>query len=208
MQHREVQKMRLKLYFAHGANCSDRVRWALAYKSVPFEGIDIDTIPGDATFRSISPFGRVPVLVTDRDVLTESMAIVEYIEDIHPEPSLMSEQPQERARIREICEVVNSSIHPVQNSSALRSIRPDWTKETMRPFRSHWIASNLEKLRPKLWCSSSYAVGNRFTLADIFVAVIYRKAVELSDRDPEAGPYRSHWEFLMSQPAIAASCPD
>jgi len=200
--------MHLRLYFAHGANCSDRVRWVLAYKGVPFEGIDVDANPDDAAFHSVSPFGRVPVLIAGRDTLTESMAIVEYLEEVYPEPSLMSRHPLERARIREVCEAVNSSIHPVQNSSVLRTIRPDWTKEEMRPFRSHWIVSNLEKLRPMLWRSSSYAIGNHFTLADIFVAVIYRKGAALSGQAREAQPYRSHWEFLMSQPSIAASCPE
>ena len=199
--------MHLKLYFARGANCSDRVRWALMYKGVSFESIDVDAIADEATFRSVNPFGRVPVLIVDQVPLTESMAIVEYLEEVHPEPSLMSPHALERARIRELCEAVNSSIHPIQNSSALRAIRPDWTKEDMRPFRSHWIESNLDKLRPLLWRSSRYAVGDHFTLADIFIAVMYRKGVALGGGSSEAQAFRTHWEFLMSQPAIAASCP-
>lgn len=200
--------MHLKLYFACGANCSDRVRWTLTYKGVPFEGIDVNATAGDETFLSVSPFGRVPVLVVDQRPLTESMAIVEYLEELHPEPSLMSLNALERARIREVCEAVNSSIHPLQNSSVLRAIRPDWTKDEVRLFRSRWIESNLEKLRPLLWRSSPYAVGNHFTLADIFIAVMYRKGVALGGRVSEARPFRSHWEYLMSQSAIAASCPE
>jgi maleylacetoacetate isomerase len=199
--------MHLRLYYAPGANCSDRVRWALAYKGIPFEGVDIDTLPEDEEFRSVSPFGRVPVLIADQVPLTESMAIVEYLEEVCPEPSLLAKQALERAQVREICEAVNSSIHPVQNSGVLRTLRPDWNKEDMSPFRSTWIASNLEKLRPKLWRSSPYAVGARFTLADIFVAAIYRKAMVLGGT-PGLHAFQSHWEFLMSHPAIAASFPE
>lgn len=199
--------MRLKLYFAPGANCSDRVRWVLAYKGISYEAIDVDAI-SDTTFLSVSPFGRVPVLLANKAPLTESMAIVEYLETLYPEPSLISQHALERARIREVCEAVNSSIHPVQNSRVLQTIRPDWTREEVQLFRSDWIASNLEKLRPLLWRSSPYAIGSYFTLADIFIAVMYRKGIELGGRVSGAPSFRSHWDFLMSQPAIAASCPE
>lgn len=199
--------MRLKLYFASGANCSDRVRWVLGYKGISYEAIDVDAID-DATFLSIDPFGRVPLLLVDDAPLTESMAIVEYLETLYPKPSLMSQHAFEQARIREVCEAVNSSIHPVQNSRVVQTIRPDWTKEEVRLFRSDWIASNLEKLKPLLWRSSAYAIGDHFTLADIFIAVIYRKGVELAGGIFEVPSFRSHWDFLMSQPSIAASCPE
>src|SRR5690606_7498947 len=133
-------------------------------------GIDVHSLTDDTTFRSVSPFGRVPVLMTADTPLTESIAIVEYLEEVIPEPPLMPQDPRGRARVREICEGINSSVHPMQNSSALRAIRPDWTKEETRLFRSRWIASNLEKLKPLLWRSSSYAAENQFTLADIFIA--------------------------------------
>jgi maleylacetoacetate isomerase len=200
--------MNLLLYFANGANCSDRVRWVLAYKGVAFEGIDVDATNDHAQFIAVSPFGRVPVLVTGQAALTESMAIAEFLEEAQPEPPLMPRNALERARVREVCEAVNSSIHPVQNSSVLRAIRPEWNQNETRSFRSHWIASNLEKLRPLLWLSSPYVVGTQFTLADIFVAVMHRKSIALGAQASEAQPYNEHWTFLMSQPAIAASYPE
>ncbi len=199
--------MKLMLYYANGANCSDRVRWALAFKNVPFQSIDIDATDNTAAFKAISPFGRVPVLVVDQQSLTESMAIAEYLEEIQPDPSLMPKHPFERAQVREICEGINSSIHPVQNSSVLRAIQPSWSREAVRQFRSNWIDTNLEKLRPLLWRSSSFAVGSQFTIADIFVAVMHCKGLSLGANVTESSPYEAHWEYLMSQPAIAASCP-
>jgi maleylacetoacetate isomerase len=199
--------MNFTLYFANGANCSDRVRWVLAYKGLVFEGIDVDATAGHPQFKAISPFGRVPVLVTGQATLTESMAIVEFLEELHPEPPLMPRNALERAQVREVCEAVNSSIHPVQNSSVLRTIRPEWNKDETRDFRWRWIATNLEKLRPLLWISSSYAVGDRFTLADIFIAVMHRKGIDLGAQVDEAQPFCKHWAFLMSRPAIAASYP-
>lgn len=199
--------MNFTLYYANGANCSDRVRWVLAYKSIAFEGIDIEATADHSLFKSVSPFGRVPVLVAEQATLSESMAIVEFLEDIRPEPPLMPRIALERARVREVCEAVNSSIHPVQNSSVLCTIRPEWSTDETRSFRSQWIANNLAKLHPLLWLSSSYAVGNRFTMADIFIAVMHRKGIDLGGQAGEAQPFRKHWAFLMSQPAIAASYP-
>jgi maleylacetoacetate isomerase len=199
--------MNFTLYFANGANCSDRVRWVLAYKSIAFKGVDVDATADHPQFKATSPFGRIPVLVTGQETLTESMAIVEFLEDIRPEPPLLPRDALERARVREICEAVNSSIHPVQNSSVLRAIRPEWNRDETRSFRSHWISTNLEKLRPLLWLSGPYAVGNRFTLADIFIAFMHRKGVELGAPVDEGRPFCEHWAFLMSQPEIAASYP-
>jgi maleylacetoacetate isomerase len=197
--------MPLKLYFAHGANCSDRVRWVLAYKRIAFEAVDVEATGGSQGLSKVSPFGRVPVLETEHGAITESMAIAEFLEESYPEFPLLPADPLDRARVREVCEVVNASIHPVQNSSALLAVRPDWTKEEMRPFRSHWIISNLEAIQSLLWRASPFAVGSGVTLADIFVAVMYRKGVSLGGKELDA--YRAHWEHLMSQPRVAASVP-
>ena len=113
--------------------------------------------------------------------------------------------PWRRAKVREVCEAINSSIHPVQNSSVVARLRPDWDKAAMRPFRRTWIAENLQALAPKLWLESAYAVGDRFTLADILLAVMARKAQTLGGEPLPA--FERHWQHLMAQPAVAGSCP-
>lgn len=197
--------MRLTLFYAAGANCNERVRWALDYKRVSYELIDLDR-PFDAVrFAAASPFGRSPVMEVDGRPLSESMAMLELIEELHPEPPLTCADPWLRARVREVCEAINSSIHPVQNSSVVGRLRPDWDKAAMRPFRREWIAENLNALAPKLWRESGYAVGERFSLADILVAVMARKARALGGDALPA--FEHHWQHLMAQPAVASSCP-
>lgn len=109
--------------------------------------------------------------------------------------------------MREICEAVNSSIHPVQNSGVIRHFRPEWSKNDMRPVRAGWIATNLEKLAPLLWRESRFAVGDRFTLADILVAVIFDKGRALGIAAGRLAHFERHWVHLMSDAAIRASCP-
>jgi glutathione S-transferase len=199
--------MEIKFYYASGSNCCERVRWALDYKRVQYELIDLDGPFDKRHFAAISPFGRMPVMELDGVPLTESMAMVEFIEEYAPGVPLTYAEPLARAQVREVCEAVNSSIHPVQNSGVVRHFRPDLNKDQMKPIRADWIASNLAKLEPRLWLASPFAVGDRFTLADIFLAVIYRKGVALGMAPSACPQYEAHWSFLLSQPAIRDSSP-
>jgi maleylacetoacetate isomerase len=201
------QLMTLRLFYVVGANSCERVRWALDYKRLPYVLVDPGDVLEAARFLAMSPFGRVPVLEIDGVPLTESMAIVELLEELSPLPPLNYEDPFARARVREICEAVNASIHPVQTSSAIHYLRPEWSRDEMRPRRAEWIATHLSKLEPRLWLESSYATGPAFTLADIFVAAIFQKGVSLGVAPSALPRFASHWSFLMSTPAIADSCP-
>lgn len=200
--------MTLTLYTAEGANCCERVRWALAYKGLAHELVDIEQPQHAARWAAVqaaNPFGRVPLLEWGGQWLSESMAMLELIEELAPAPPLTYTDPWLRARVREACEAVNASIHPVQNSSVVRRLRPDWDKAAMRPFRAEWVGDNLCALAPKLWRESAFAVGEHFTLADILVAVMAHKGARLG-MDP-LPPYQRHWQHLMAQPAVAAACP-
>ena len=199
--------MHIKFYYAAGTNCCERVRWALDYKRVPYEMVDLDQPHDEVNFAAISPFARVPVMELNGIPLTESMAMVELLEEIVPSPPLNYSDCLSRARVREVCEAVNSSIHPVQNSSVVQFFRPEWSKNEMRPVRANWIANNLAKLQARLWLDSGFAVGTAFTFADIFVAAIFRKGVSLGIERMALPEFNKHWSFLMSQPSVRASCP-
>jgi glutathione S-transferase len=199
--------MHIKFYYAAGANCCERVRWALDYKGIAYELVTLDADTPASALAAISPFGRVPVMELDGAPLTESMAMVELLEELSPPNPLNYATPFARAQVREICEAVNASIHPVQNSSVVNYFHPSWDKAQMRATRARWISTNLSKLAPRLWRSSGFAVGVQFTLADIFVAAIYRKGVALGMSAATDPGYEAHWQFLMAHPAIRQSCP-
>lgn len=199
--------MQINFYAANGANCCERVRWALDYKRVAYHLVDVDAMHDAAHFAAISPFARVPVMELDGMPLTESMAMLELLEEFAPLPPLNYPDIIARARVREVCEAVNASIHPVQNSSVVRHFRPDLSKSEMKPLRADWIESNLDKLAPRLWRESGFAIGTAFTMADIFVAAIFRKGIDLGIGDAALPRFHQHWRFLMAHPEVRASCP-
>lgn len=198
--------MDIKFYYSSGSNCCERVRWALDYKHVQYELVDLDGGFDESHFAAISPFGRVPMMEVDGVPLSESMAMVELLEEYAPQPPLTYPDVIRRAQVREVCEAVNSSIHPIQNSSVIRHFLPQLGKEQIRPIRADWIRTNLEKLQPRLWRTSQFGVGDQFTLADIFLAAIYRKGWELG-MGSGLPAFEAHWAYLLSQPRIRDSCP-
>ena len=199
--------MPLRLYSATGANCCERVQWPMDFKGVQYEVVDIEHASDVSQFNAESPFARVPLLIVDGQPLSESMAIAKFIEELVPWPQMLGTSAFGRARVREVCEAVNSSIHPIQSSSVVRYFHPEWTKEQMRPIRAEWIVRGLTKLEPRLWTSSPYAVGHHLSLADIFVGVMYQKARSLGINEHLLPTFLDHWKYLMKQELVHASCP-
>ncbi|MFZ6778236.1 glutathione S-transferase family protein [Undibacterium sp. Ji83W] len=199
--------MKIRFYHAPDANCCERLLWILDYKKVDYERIDVGLGDVGEQVRLLSPFARVPMMEVDGIALSESMAMAEFIEEVAPNPPLQYTEAFARAQVREICEAVNSSIHPQQNGSTVRFFHPDWSREQMRPVRAKWLSLNLEKLQGRLWRSSQFAVGTQFTMADIFVSIIYRKALDLGVSSSDLPEYDQYWQFLMSNEALRSSCP-
>ncbi|MFZ6658392.1 glutathione S-transferase family protein [Undibacterium sp. TJN19] len=199
--------MDIRFYHAPDANCCERLLWILDYKSVVYERIDVGLGDVGPLVRLHSPFARVPLMEVNGIPLSESMAMAEFIEEIAPNPPLQYTDAFARAQVREICEAINSSIHPQQNGSTVKYFHPDWSREQMRPLRANWLFINLEKLQSRLWQQSQFVVGDQFTMADIFVSIIYRKALDLGRVATELPLYEQHWQFLMSHAAIRDACP-
>lgn len=179
--------MELILYSADGSNSSQRVEWALRYKKIPYK-VHLNNS------NSFGAYGYVPAISIDGAIVSESMAILEFLEETFPEFPLLPKQALERARIREVCEYVNSTIHPAQNRSILKFLRPEVTEPEKRTLRAKWIAECLQNLRTRLFFDSRFAVGKSFSLADIFVAVIYQKGLTHGAAQDEY--YEDHWAVM------------
>lgn len=109
----------MRLYSYWRSSCSYRVRIALAWKGIEHEIVPVHLARGeqnDETFRAKSPSRQVPLLVTDEgDELAQSIAILEYLEERFPSPPLLPSGAAPRARARQLAEIVNSGIQPLQN---------------------------------------------------------------------------------------------
>lgn len=179
--------MEVILYSANGSNSSQRVEWALKFKRIPH-------LVHFNESNLIGAYGYVPAISIDGAIISESMAILELLEEIFSEFPLLPNEAIERAKVREVCEYINSTVHPAQNRTILNFLRPDLAEIEKKALRAQWIEICLQKLRPRLFCDSRFAIGKSFTLADIFIAVIYRKG--LSHGASKNHYFETHWEAM------------
>ncbi|KAJ0181052.1 hypothetical protein K1T71_003137 [Dendrolimus kikuchii] len=159
------------LYAYWLSSCSWRVRAALHAKKILFEERSVDIVQDkkqlSEQYRTINPAQKVPTLIIDGVTLVESLAIIEYLEETHPEPSLLPNDALQRARTREICQTVVAGIQPLQNYG-LKSHFP--TEEQFIVFTKYWSERGLQTLENLLEKSAGrYSVGDQITVADICV---------------------------------------
>ena len=116
--------------------------------------------------------GHVPALEHNGFVLAESMAIVDYLDRVFPEKPLFPADARLRARVVQVCEVVNSGIQPYQNLKLLQWFEKNegWAPSKREEFVRHWVTNGLENLERILAaCAGTHAVGGEVTAADAFI---------------------------------------
>ena len=193
------------LYTAKGSNSSERVEWVLNFKNITYTKIEVEGEEIVSKYLTINPYGYVPSIEIEGNFISESMAIIELLEELYKYPSIFPNNSLEKAMVREVCEFVNSTIHAGQNKTLLKYLREKITEPEKKELRKNWIKINLIKLEKKLWLKSSFAIGNNFSLADIFIASIYKKALQ---HGLEAIiKYEKHLNFLRKDAKIAKSEP-
>jgi maleylpyruvate isomerase len=120
-------------------------------------------------FRAINPQMRVPVLKLDSgDVLIQSLAIIEYLDETHPQPPLLPRDPIARAKVRALAQVIACDIHPLNNVGPLRYLKNPLGQEQAKidAWYHHWIIEGFEALEALLQ-PGPYAFGSEVTLADV-----------------------------------------
>lgn len=163
--------MRLYTYFRSSA--AYRVRTALALKGITYASAPINLLKGgqdEDAFRAVNPQGRVPALLVENDVLIQSPAILECLEDCYPHPSLLPSLLLDRAKVRAVCSLIACDIHPLNNISVLRyltrQIRQD--QASIDAWYAHWIREGFDALE-RLLQRGPFAFGPHPTLADVYL---------------------------------------
>jgi len=166
----------VKLYSYFRSSAAYRVRIALNLKGIAYETVSVHLVKDGGhnkrpEFRAVNPQMRVPALVTAAgDVLIQSLAIIEYLDETHPEPPLLPRDPTARAKVRALADLIACDIHPLNNTSPLRYLKNEMgqPQSAIDAWYHHWIITGFEALEALIE-PEPYAYGTRVSLADVCV---------------------------------------
>lgn len=164
----------LKLYSYFRSSAAGRVRIALNLKGLEYEYEPVHLLASEQLrpeFRELNPSALVPVLVDEGKVLNQSLAIIEYLEERHPQPPLLPGSAADRARIRALALAIACEIHPLNNLRVLRYLKRTMGvgEDAKNTWYKHWVEQGLAAVEAMLAQDSRtgrFCHGDTPTLAD------------------------------------------
>jgi maleylacetoacetate isomerase len=163
----------MKLYTYFRSSAAYRIRIALNLKGVPYEPVPVNLLKGEQQgegYAAINPQGRVPSLDIGGAILTQSPAILEYLDEVYPEPPLLPVGAVNRAKVRAIASIVACDIHPLNNLAVLRYIKHRFGQDqaSVDEWYAHWVRQGFDAIEGML-DPGPFACGARPTLADVYL---------------------------------------
>jgi maleylacetoacetate isomerase len=164
----------VQLYTYFRSSAAYRVRIALNVKGLSAEMVPIHLqkeggLNKKPEYRAVNPQMRVPALRLDSgELLTQSLAIIEYLDEVHRDPPLLPRDPVERAKVRALAQLIACDIHPLNNVSPLRYLKNELGQDQAKIDRwyHHWILEGFDGMEAMVR-PAPYAFGSAVTLADI-----------------------------------------
>jgi len=166
----------MKLYSYFRSSAAYRVRIALNLKGIAYETVPVHLVKDGGhnrrpEYRAVNPQMRVPALVLGSgEVLIQSPAIIEYLDETQPDPPFLPKDPIARAKARALADIIACDIHPLNNTSPLRYLKRAMHQEqsAIDAWYHHWVTEGFEALEALLE-PGPYCCGSAVTIADIFL---------------------------------------
>ena len=218
----------VRLYSYFRSSASYRVRIALALKGLSYEYVAVHLVKNEQlseSFRAVAPAQLVPALVLDgvggvggcEAVLTQSLAIIEYLDETHPEPPLLPKDAAGRARVRAIALDMACEIHPLDNLRVLRYLVKELgvSEDDKNRWYRHWVETGLEVVERQLAgdaATGRFCHGDTPGLADCVLVPQIHNAKRMDCRLEHVPTVMRIFDACMAEPAFAttqpSACPD
>jgi maleylacetoacetate isomerase len=210
----------MELYSYFRSSASFRVRIALALKSLPYDYRTVHLVRNEQSspdYAAVSPQRLVPLLKDGEATVTQSMAIIEYLDEVHPEPPLMPADPLGRARVRSLSQDIACEIHPLDNLRVLRYLVKELgaSEDAKNAWYRHWVEVGLEAVERQLaeqMATGAFCHGDTPTMADCLLVPQIFNAQRFDCRLDQVPTVMRIFEHCMQLPAFLAAqpsaCPD
>ena len=166
----------IKLYGYWRSTAAYRVRLALNIKQVSYTQTSVHLVKDGGEqntpeFRALNPQGLVPTLVDDSLVISQSMAILEYLEEKYPKPALLPSDLKSRALVRQLCQIIVSDVHPLNNLRVLQYLKNELNVDDPQKMTwyHHWLREGFQAFEGLLLqkgVNGTYSLGEELSLAD------------------------------------------
>lgn len=162
---------KLKLYAVGPSSACERVRIAMEFKGIEHETHFISSLRS-RDYLKVNPQGLMPALKIGDRIVSQSMAMLEYLEEVYPEPALLPTDPVDRAQVRAFCQIIASDIHPVATNRMRTKLKGSFglSDEQTLEWYDYWVQhgfSVLEKTLERTRGAGPWCFGTTPTFADL-----------------------------------------
>ncbi len=207
----------MRLYHYFRSSAAFRTRIALNLKGVSHElvGVDLRGSSGDQHkpgYLAVNPQGLVPALEVETSIIPQSLAIIEYLDEVHPDPPFLPGTALERAQIRSLALAIACDIHPLNNLRVLNYLRAPLghDEDAVNAWYHHWIASGFKALEVQARAKGDgrHMYGSAVTMADICMVPQMYNARRLKCDVTAYPTLRAVCAHLETLPAFARAAPE